>query len=344
MADLIDNLLNALGATFDAKGRAHADCPFCGAAPGYRFYLFDLPSGRGYTCWSCGVRGSWLDLARHLSVGGAMPTARAVRAVVPRSDPPWIQDAAGWTLGALRAFCAAQGEARYQAWQAYKPLSRATIDRACLFVGPLPFWADPDKRHPHGRWYTRGRFLVVPLLRDGRVVGLRGRGDDGWVTASSSETILYGLDDLRPGAQVVICENQIDRLLLEQAHPDVCGLAPSTGATSLRNVRPEWIAALKAARPQRILVWLDHDLAGNGSSYHAHELYARWRATQDARRAANPALAARPYPTPPEPAGPVLANTLLEAGLPAQLYRWPQGSALGADLGDVLMQEMRQAA
>jgi hypothetical protein len=60
MTDLLDALCTKLGTTMH-RGRAFADCPFCGAPgytrgnrPAYHFYLYDLERGRGACCWSCG--------------------------------------------------------------------------------------------------------------------------------------------------------------------------------------------------------------------------------------------------------------------------------------------------
>lgn len=348
MTNLIDNLCARLSTSFDSRGRAHADCPFCGIPPGYHFYLFDMPSGRGYVCWSCGERGGMAALARHLDVTGAMPTTGARKPAQPRPLPLWEQYPDRWSLDAWQAGLDRTAAMRYAAWQAYKPLTQATIERAMLAVGPLPFWAEERKIgkrvKPAAHWYWGKQRLVVPLIQYGQIVGLRGRAylpdDDGpkWLTATGSRTICYGLEQVRPGCNVIICENHVDALLAEQFEPGIVAIASTAGASTWR-----WTAELAARRPRSVLVWLDHDLAGNGSRYHHRELVAEWERKQCERRLAR-GVATSSNPQPPTPQGPRICNELLEAGIKARLYEWPRGSALHADLGSVLAAQMRRAA
>lgn len=352
MTNLLDALLDRLGARLDSHGRAHTDCPQCGAPPArhtgaraYHFYLYDLPGGIGASCWVCG--GRWPGskglraLAAMLDLRGDY-TAPAPRPAIDRTPPPWAR-----TDDALERYQTAQearGE-RYAAWTAYKPLEARTIDRAQLGLGRVPLWHEPDKRHPQGYWYESDQRLLVPLVEGGRMVGIRGRAlAGGWLTGSGSASILYGLEDLRPGCDLVICENMIDRLLAEQ-ESGCCALAPTNGVAVLRHLKPEWLAAIVRARPRQVLVWLDHDLAGNGSRYHQREMVERWRAGIAERRAADPArYIGIPWPEPPTPAGPLVANQLLAAGLRARLYDWPRGTPFGHDLGDVVVEQMRRQA
>ena len=80
----------------------------------------------------------------------------------------------------------------------------------------------------------------------------------------------------------------------------------------------------RVARPGRVVVWLDHDLAGNGSRYHYAELIALWRAKNPAAQHV------------PEPRGPRIANDLLAAGVRASVYAWPKHTPLKADIGWLL--------
>ena len=88
--------------------------------------------------------------------------------------------------------------------------------------------------------------------------------------------------------------------------------------------QPEWTTQLAQRRPGRVVVWLDHDLAGNGSRYHYAELIALWRAKNPAAQHV------------PEPRGPRIANDLLAAGVRASVYEWPRGTPLKADIGWLL--------
>lgn len=342
MADLLSALCTKLGTDLDARGRAYADCPMCGAPgytntgrPAYHFYLFDRDGKRGAVCWSCGWRGGLGQLARQLQVQGTDTVAP--RQAPARPQTPWEQPQA------LERYQAAMQERWAEvvaAWQAYKPLSEATIRRAALGLGRLPLY--DEKRR---QWYqSRHPRLLAPLTEGGRMVGIAGRAylpaDDGpkWLTASYSTLVLHGLDEVQPGDVVIWVENRVDRLLVEENEPGVKALA-SGGLTW----QPAWLDALAARRPRHVLVWFDHDLSGNGSTYHERELLAIWRKKTDERRHNNPRLMQMPYPQAPQPRGPLLANELLERGVRATLYTWPRGSAFGADVGSALIAERQSS-
>lgn len=356
MTNLLDALLDRLGARLDSHGRAHTDCPRCGAPPArrsgaraYHFYLYHLSGGAfGASCWVCG--GEWpgfkglRELASLINLGGEY-TPPTPRPKIDRTPPPWAR-----TDDALEHYQKAQEarKERYALWNAYKPLSLATINRAMLGVGRVPLWAEPDKKHPQGYWYQSQPRLLVPLVEGGRMIGIRGRAlapDTGWITGNGTPSILYGLEDLRSGCDLIICENMIDRLLVEQ-ESGCCALAPTHGVAVLRRLKPEWLAAIVRARPRQVLIWLDHDLAGNGSRHHQREMVERWRAGILERRAADPErYVGVPMPAnEPTPTGPLLANQLLDAGLRARLYDWPRGTPFGSDLGSVLVEQMRRQA
>lgn len=342
MAALIDVLCAKLGTQIDIRGRAHADCPMCGASAqtrtggrSYHFYLYDLANGkRGAVCWACGWRGSLTDLAAELNVSGRDDAPRREQPQIPLA--PWSAPEA---LAEYRRATASRCDV-LERWQAYKPLTAATIAQFDLGVGYLPFWSERKRRWIRGR-HER---LILPLIVDSTIVGLTGRAidpdDDGpkWLTSSFSDlSHLFGLEQVQPASEVIICENRIDACLACQLEPDVATVAVG-GAVW----HSHWTEQLAARKPRRVLVWLDHDLAGNGSRWHERELLAEWRAKVDARRAANPELAKRPYPTPPTPRGPSIANDLIAAGIRAEVYTWPRNSPLHRDLGAELMAETEQ--
>jgi hypothetical protein len=338
MTDLLDALCSKLGTTMH-RGRAFADCPFCGAPgytrggrPAYHFYLYDLERGRGACCWACGYKASLSALAAALEVQGT--DDRPARALPEPPVTPWqAPDALERYTRAMQARWASV----VAAWQAYKPLSEATIRREHLGLGKLPLY-DEGRR----RWYERRRpRLLYPLVEGGCMVGIAGRalpGDDGpkWITASYSRLILHGLEDVRPGDDLIWVENRVDRLLVQEEG----GKALASGGLSWQ---PAWLDILADRRPHGVLLWFDHDLAGNGSPYHHAEMLARWRRSIEERRRDNPQLAARPFPREPEPRGPKLAAELHARRIHAQLYQWPRGSAFGADVGSLIVAERQQA-
>jgi hypothetical protein len=343
MLDLLDTLITRLDGSPDNRGRWHADCPFCGAPAqtrrgrghAFHFYLYDLSGGRGAVCWSCGWRGSLGMLARELRIQGEDTAPR--REVRTRPDPPWF----GRTWGEWQAYHRERQAAIAREWRHYKPLQPETIRAHGLSVAPLVFWDDVRRQWRRGR-HNR---LIVPLRQDNRIVGFRGRAylphDDGpkWLTASSSELVLMGLDQVQPGSTVVWCENLVDRLLAAEREPKAVYLA-SGGLTW----HDAWLDDLARRRPAHVLIWFDHDLSGNSSPVHHDTWIAAWRDEMQRRRDTNPRLAERPFPAPPQPRGPKLANELLARGVRASVYRWPAFTPRGADLGWALLQEYAYAA
>lgn len=303
----LDQLVSRLQAELRRDDRYHADCPFCGkpALKAQKHFSF---CEDGYTCWVCDAKGGLQKLAQHIGAGvlTERPAKRAVQSVAPRS---WQQRPDYYLsryTGALD---------RVTRWTAYKPLFIESIQRWKLGVGVLPSSRCKKRR------------LILPVFDQGRIVAFHGRAyqaddtDAKWLTAGgSSKQVLFNSDLLRPDATVVIVENFVDAILATQAAPDVVAVAG--GGASWQEA---WTAQIAASRPRQVLVWLDHDLAGNGSRHHQAELIAEWK-----RR--NPKAQHIP-----EPSGPKIANQLLEAGARASLYEWPKGSPLHADIGQSLV-------
>jgi len=131
----------------------------------------------------------------------------------------------------------------------------------------------------------------------------------------------------------------VDRLLAAEHEPEAVYLA-SGGLTWC----DAWLDDLARRRPAHVLIWFDHDLSGNSSPTHHDAWIAAWRKEMQRRRDANPRLAERPFPAPPQPRGPKLANELLARGVCASVYRWPASAPRGADLGWALLQEYAYAA
>jgi hypothetical protein len=304
----LDQLVMQLQAEPRRDRRYHADCPFCGkeAKKGQKHFSF---CEDGYFCWVCEAKGGLSKLAAHIGAGTIPVSPR--RAERPQEPRQWQQRPAWY----LSRYCEALD--RITCWQAYKPLTLESILRWKLGVGMLP-----ASRATHRR-------LIVPVFDQGQLVAFHGRAfhaddtDAKWLTAGgSSKQVLFNGDLLRPGATVVIVENYIDAILAMQAASEI--VAVCGGGASWQDA---WTQQIAQSQPERVLVWLDHDLAGNGSRYHQAELIAEWK-----RR--NPSAQHLP-----EPSGPKIANQLLQAGARATLYEWPKGSALHADIGGELMRD-----
>lgn len=325
-ATIFDQLCDQLHVQPDRRGECWVDCPNCGK--GQKHFSFNERTGH---CFACDYSGTLRQIAELLGATDR-PAGRVTRgAAAPRPDF-WQAEPTRW----LERYGAALD--RLERWQAYKPLTIDSIARYRLGVGKLPMWSE-DRR----TWYEwPHRRLIVPLFAAGRVVGFYGRAcsadDRGpkWLGASGTDkSHLFLAGALRQGCTLVVVENYVDAILAAQAEPNAVYAAVG-GATW----RDEWTAQVAQARPARVVVWLDHDLAGNGSRYHAAELLAAWRKGIAERRALDPALAQRPWPKEPEPRGPKIANALLEAGVRASVYEWPRGTPLKADIGYLLMENV----
>ena len=304
-ATLFDQLCDQLHETPDRKGEVWIDCPSCGKDQ--KHFSFNERTGH---CFACDYSGSIGQIATLLNVADR-PAPRAQRRVEPPRPRQWQAAPERY----LDHYCAALD--RVQVWTSYKPLSLESIATWRLGVGVLP-----SSRCAHRR-------LILPVFQAGRVVAFHGRAyrpedtDAKWLTAGgSSKQVLFNLDCIRPGATVMICENFVDCILAMQVEPSITAVAG--GGASWQ---PHWTAQIAERRPARVLVWLDHDLAGNGSRHHHAELIALWRQKNPTAQHI------------PEPRGPQIANDLLAAGVKASVYEWPRGTPLKQDIGAELMKE-----
>jgi len=300
----------------DRRGWCHTDCPFCGK--GDKHFAFQA---LGYKCVVCGAHGGLRKLAQVaglLQLGAASPR-RVVAAPVPVAvqAAPWLGTAASRISQSLAH------PGRLAAWAAYKPLSRATLDRWQFGLGKLPFVGND------GEWYeSRSSWLTVPLYGPtGAVCGLRGRnlGTQGpkWISATGSHYHLWGLQNGPLKPVVWLCENYVDAAWLMERHSDLSAVALG-GATTWQ---PAWGEALAAQQPDLVIVALDNDLAGQATG----PLYRR---LSDERRIAHPDLPAL------VPNGPRIANDLIALGLTVRLFQWPAKAPAKAGVDWLIEQEL----
>lgn len=336
---IIERLAALLEATPDRAGRWHADCPSCGTPgtrngrPLYHFYFYSTEHRSGATCWTCGYKRTLNGLLNDL--GDENEYAPPVRSDVPvTAAPPWRKPGAWqrWQYAMEPKL-----DAIWQTWQAYRPFTRETVASAGLAVERLVF-------HNEERGWYHGRHarLLIPIVRAGVMIGIRGRAyqplDDGpkWISATGTETWLMGLEHVQRGREVIWCESLADALLGRQLFPDVTFIA-SGGLTW----RDEWLDYLADARPRHVLIWFDNDISGNGNVHHEQEWEERWRVEQVRRRAADPRLARQPIQRLPAPRGPHLAAELRKRKVRVDLYDWPADAEEHMDMGQVLMEHMR---
>jgi len=293
--DIFSQLCQTLNARPDRRGECYIECPECGK--GGRHFSF---SERGGYCFVCGFSSSLAQLAKRFELGEV--TVRTVAAPKEPAKPRnWQKEPEVW----VRHFCAAID--RVTVWQKYRALTLDTIQRYRLGVGILPSCACHHRR------------LVLPIYQDGFVIALRGRAIGcncpKWISAAGSKVALVNVDRLHEGCTVVISENQTDAILAMQETPEVVTLA--SGGVGWNE---KWTELLVKSRPERVILWLDNDLAGNPNEETYKKLVVEWQRDH---------LGAKP----PTPAGPRIANELIKAGLKVSVYRWPKGTPAKADLG-----------
>ncbi len=312
----------------DRHGEAHTACPFpgCGkevasdARSGHVHFSF---SERGGHCFVCGQSASLPRLAQLFGLARDYAPMPRV-APLPRPGARCATD-----FNALcRAYEAHPGCA--QAWRQYKPLWPETIKAYRLGYGSFPPYTSRC-RHPR---------LMVPLIAGGRVVGFRGRRTPAcscdakakWLSPSGTRTLLYNGERLgvagptlgyaapRPRAPMLfVVENPLDALLIEQCYPDIAAVA----TLSVSNWRPEWTEAVKQYGAEVVTVAFDNDLPGNGGAAQRPRLASQWRATHHGME-------------PPRANGVKLVNRLLQEGVTACLFEWPEDAPDKADIGDLL--------
>lgn len=303
-----DDLFDQIHARLQGQYRNrdyHCNCPWCGKEAKKYATHFSY-SEKGFKCFVCGEGGTLGRLAKHLNVDGDWREPQPRPEPQPRTRPAWLDNAtrllAGYTTHPRRR----------ELWDSYKRLPAETLDAYRLGVGVLP-----ASRCRHER-------LIVPVMDGLRVAWLRGRVIDcdcgKWLASGGvklADVPLFNADRLQPmqPSQVVwIVENPVDAILVG-LRTDYVGVA----TLSVSYWQDHWTEALRAARPELIVVAYDADLPGNGGPDYWRQKH-QWERERGHRA--------------PVPGGVRLVNRLLRAGLPARLFRWPAG--VGTDVGEVL--------
>ena len=304
MNDLYQELAHRCGAEPDRKGECWIACPECGREDEKCSF-----SERGWHCFVCGGGGSLKELSDLLGIRRTEPYREVKRKPKPERAFQWQADAArvldGFTMHPHReAF-----------WQKYRPFTPETIERWRLGVGVLPVC-----RCTHTR-------LVYPAYSGVKVVAFRGRASEcectKWLQSAGSQIVLWGEELLTEGQVVIVCESPVDAMYAMQEHPEVVAIASTGGAGTWRE---EWTARLASAHPDHVVVWFDNDLAGAPTPETFRALGKEWKEKHpQARRL-------------PRQNGPWVANLLLRARLPAELYRWPVGTPPKMDLSAAYME------
>lgn len=328
MTSAFDTIHATLQGTPTKRGWFDADCPNCGKerARGQTHFGYNAVSGH---CFVCGWSGGLSKLAELLRVEIGEWTP-------PKPQPKPEVEIARWRLNPWKMLEQYRSHPqRIEQWQAYKPLSVETIEKYDLGFGPL-YW-----QRDNGDWYpSADNFLTVPVYEDGALVRIHGRiprdkQRDGlkWICNSGSDFALYNLDSIQSKKVVWLCENYVDAIWLHQLKPEWGAVA--TGGASIW--KPHWTQQIVEREPSLVVVALDNDLAGNGGGNHREALLAEWWEKMS-RLLAEGKITGNPKP--PKPAGPKIANWLLQAGLNVRLFDWPSESPPKAGLDWILSQEI----
>lgn len=306
------------------KGERHVDCPLCGKPASARQTHFSY-SARGGFCFVCQRKVSLHAMCERLHlVDGGRDKYLPAPAYMPKEK---VRTVAQWThnIPALLTDYTRHPR-RVELWQAHKPLSRESIQQHGLGVGVLPNCSCKHER------------LIIPIRQDNAVVNFFGRAITcdcaKWLPPGGAGVTrwLFGIDDLSSSGTIWIVENKADAILLRQYYPDYIALSPS--AISVRDEWDVWAQRIKAANPQRVIVALDNDLAGNGGGTNRAAWLKEWR---DDIKVRQPELWRTVQP--PTCAGVWLANRLLRHGLPVTLFQYPAGAPRKASVVDLITQK-----
>ncbi len=284
----------------DRRGERWVPCPFHGERKHNSFSY----SERGFKCFGCPAKGGLRQFAAHLGiVADSEPLPLVVRQPKPKPKPSyrgfWRDDPDYW-----RRFQPLSDRAYRYARS--RGLSDESLERWRFGSGALPLCRCGYER------------LILPVFVGRRLVGLRGRllpdaaqlrpclpdpkGEhcqhEKWLQSGGGEVVLFGGDQLHrhPGATVIVTEAPLSCVLAMQARPELVAVASTAGCGTWW---PEWTELLVRARPAAVVVWMDHDKAG-------------------------------------EAAGLKVAAELARAHLPVHRYRWGPGWPEKADLADVV--------
>ncbi|MBU1751056.1 MAG: hypothetical protein KKA73_25515 [Chloroflexi bacterium] len=263
--------------TSGTGGRAFWCCPFHGDRTAS---LVINPNGTTWRCFGCDAGGDvieWLRLRRGLDFMGAVaalgldvpgdggrrqrkPTRTAPKPepspIRVAAAPTWHPDAALALVHECQAALWTDAGAKARAWLAGRGIAEATARAWGLGYS--------DGRPIRGLPVSRG--VVIPWLVDGQPWAVKVRrpvpplpGPKYKHVKGGGSGVLYGQDLLTGAAVAVVCEGELDAVLLWQHAGDLVDVVAVGGATS----KPGAGSLAQLAGASRWLVALDRDNAGD---------------------------------------------------------------------------------
>jgi len=255
-------------------GEYASSCPWCGGKDRFRIW----PASGRWWCRQCGRKGDviqYLRDRRGMTFKGAAklvgkdPDQRIMRREPRKAAfPPaaWSEKAERFVKGARKNLSSAMP------FLSARGIKQKTIQRACLGWNPVdvyeqrPSWGLPEEHRNNGRprqiWLPAG--LVIPLIRDGRVVRLRIRrpeGDPRYVVVPGSFMApMLWITEVR---LAVVVESELDGLLLYQEAGDMMNVV----ALGSAQTRPDEAAAELLKEMDFLIIALDFDEAGGKEAW-----------------------------------------------------------------------------
>lgn len=307
------------------------ECPYCGS-----IRKAGLKANGVFKCFVCGkdVRSydDWQDLAARMAAPMQYTTSKSEqRQPIIKKQLVWQRDPMRWHSRYTN-----DRNAVIEAWQAYKPLSEASIMRAQLGLGIMP---PTDNQSNYTLGCNHQRLIYANIENaDKQATAFRGRRigctcTAKWITVKGSDAWLWGsyhMLRLAAGRWVFIVENPIDALLVMQAMPDVIAIAGTAGAGTF-----PWVKLVASANPKGALVWLDNDLIGNPTPRTRELLIREWIANMRKRgHEPTPDMIAHQRT---KAMAPKLVTQFQALHVKSKAWEWAEGTTPRMDAGQYLI-------
>lgn len=309
--------LTSIGHMHD--GKIHIACPSCGKRPKPN-QTHCIVDERGLHCFVCNFSMSLYQLCVNEGLIGGDKVEIETR-VIEQPEEAKVDTGAWWKAmwpKILERYLA--NSDKYKLWYNYKGVLPETVDKYQLGIGMVPA--------SNGKWWS-GTRLIVPVIRDGVMVGIHGRaiGEHSvkWAAASGSDKKALWMETCKGAKLVAIMENYVDALLLKQLHPDLGVMALG----SARVLHDEEMAVLQEAKPELTIMMLDNDLVGQANEPTKRYLIKQWEVKNPGKRC------------PVVLNGIRNVNMLTKNRLKSIAFPWPKDAPPKADPGWMLEQDRK---
>lgn len=240
-------------------GEYAGPCPFCGGRDRFRVWPTPPDGKPRWWCRQCGQHGDAIDFLRErdgltyrqaLERLGYVHSEHASR--VPdgqqscRTSLKTVADRPTWDAAAALAVV---GECEAALWTPAGDRARDWLHARTLTDDTLRAWRigyNPTDRTMHGLFVPRG--IVIPCFVDGAVQYVKVRrpvpGVPGpkYQQVAGGKAALFGLDGLTGKTTAIICEAELDAILVHQEAGDLVDVV-ALGSKSARPALP-WLSRL----------------------------------------------------------------------------------------------------